>query len=89
MEKKVELIMPDGRTVRVMEHMVHDAITKFGASKTKKEIRNVPQELLKIPEIKKPAPSATTGLIPPNPLPEMEVTEKKTRKAPVRSKSVK
>jgi hypothetical protein len=88
MEKKVELIMPDGRVVRVMEHQVHDAITKFGASKTKKEVRNVPQELLKIPELKKVEP-VLIPKVEADPLPKMEVTEKKERKAPVRSKATK
>ena len=74
MENKVELIMPDGRKVRVMEHQVSDAITKFGASKTKKEIRDVPKELLKIPTLTKVEPTS-------DPLPPMEV--KKERKAPV------
>jgi len=83
MEKKVELIMPDGRKVRVMEHQAHDAITKFGASKTKKEVKDVPKELLKIPEIKKVEPE----LKEVDPLPVMEV--KKERKAPVRSKATK
>ena len=76
MEKKVKLINSQGKEIRVMEHMVEDAIARFGCTKTKKEIKNVPQELLKLPDMKKV-----------DPLPPMEV--KKERKALVRSRATK
>jgi hypothetical protein len=69
MQKKVTLIVGN-RTIRVMEHQVEDAISKFGATRLKKEIRQMPTELLKIPELKKVEPEVS-------PLPEMQVTKNK------------
>lgn len=87
MEKKVELTMPDGRKVRVMEHQVHDAVTKFGATRNKKELKEVPKELLRIPEKKvDPLPQMK---IEPATEPDYPVTAVPMRKTPVRSKSKK
>ena len=51
MEKKVEVEI-DGRKYRIAEHMLEDA-SRFGASAIKRQLREVPAELLKVPEIKK------------------------------------
>lgn len=60
MEKKIEVEV-GGRKVRVMEHMLDDII-KLGGVKTKKIIKDVPIELLKVPA--------------KSPLPEMIITGK-------------
>jgi hypothetical protein len=64
MEQYVELIVR-GNVVKVAAHMVAD-FEKFGATKTRKVIKEAPAELLKIPikEVK-----------PTNPLPEMTMPE--------------
>lgn len=81
MAKKIEIEV-NGRTVRVMEHMLSD-LEKFGASRVKRVIKEMPRELM---------------IIPARVLPEMKTTEPispirveqelpKIRKKPVRSKS--
>lgn len=65
MDKKIELIVGD-KVVRVMPHMVDDML-RFGATRMKKVIRNVPKELLSIPEVVK-LPEA-------DPLPAMETVK--------------
>jgi hypothetical protein len=67
MDKKIELIVGD-KVVRVMPHMVDDML-RFGATRMKKVIRNVPKELLSIPEVVK-LPEA-------DPLPAMETVKAK------------
>jgi len=62
--KKVELIVGD-RKVRVMEHMVEDLL-RYGATKTKKLLKDVPKELLTIPELKQVSP------LPPMEMPEIK-----------------
>lgn len=78
MEKKVELIL-NNRTIRVMPHMIEDML-RLGATRTKKILKDVPKELLLIPELKKV-----------DPLPQMEnVTEIKVEEKPkVRRERVK
>lgn len=43
-EKKVEVVV-DGRTIRVMPHMVGD-ISKFGASEPRRTVKPPPKELM-------------------------------------------
>ena len=43
-EKKIEVVV-DGRTVRIMPHMIGD-VTKFGASEPRKIIKEPPKELM-------------------------------------------
>ena len=94
-EKKIEVII-NGKVRRVPEHMLEDMM-KFGATTTKRTVKEIPKELLKFPEPKK-------MIVPPkevisDPLPKMEITEpvkeaaetfdKPKRKSPVRSKAKK
>jgi len=87
-EKKVEVTIGD-RTVRVMEHMLSDA-AKFGATRTKKITKDVPKELITVPEIikgqveeVKPEPEKS------EPIGSIRAFDKIVRKTPVRSKSTK
>lgn len=96
MEKKISVEV-NGRTVRIMPHMLPD-LEKLGAVQTKKVLKETPKELLKpiqVIKASKPVeltPKATEVI---NPLPAMEVKsdavpeifEVKKRKTPVRSKT--
>jgi hypothetical protein len=76
MQKKVEL-MVGNRKIRCMEHMVAYMI-QHGATREKRILKDVPKELLKVPDLKKV-----------DPLPNMKTEAKAPRKAPVRSKAKK
>jgi len=74
MAQKIELQTADGRTIKVMPHMLSDLL-KFGCTETKRVFKNPPAELLekktiitaKVPDLKlEPEPMKTN-------LPEMEV----------------
>lgn len=60
MEKKIEVEI-GGKIHRIAEHMLDDA-TRFGATVTKRQIKDIPQELLLIPDPIK-------VIIPPLPVP--------------------
>jgi hypothetical protein len=83
MEKKIEVVTKEGKIIRVMPHMVKDS-EKFGTTRTKRTLKDVPKELIKVAKI-----------VEPDPLPVMETTQpveevvEKKRKAPVRSKATK
>jgi len=49
MEKKVTVEI-NGRQIRVMPHLVDDMVRFYGANKVKRVIKDVPKELLKMPE---------------------------------------
>jgi hypothetical protein len=98
MEKKIKVQIGE-RTVRIMPHMMKDA-EKFGATTEKKVLRDVPKELIKVnplprmnevkPDSNKPLEEVRNLTEPkPDSQKEPEVTEKKVRKAPVRSKAKK
>lgn len=73
MIKKVELEI-NGRIIRVMPHLVDDMIKFYGASKTKKPVKDTPVELLKIPE---------KTIIPKkedSPLPAMEIIKEPVKR---------
>jgi hypothetical protein len=83
MEKKIEVVTKEGKIIRVMPHMVKDS-EKFGVTRTKRTLKDVPKELIKVAKI-----------VEPDPLPVMETTQpvkevvEKKRKSPVRSKATK
>ena len=100
MSKKITVEI-NGRQVRIMEHMMKDA-AKFGATQTKRVIKETPVELLTPLNLKKvePLPQMQPKLeIKPKPVqipePVKVITAKKEsvpkapRKAPVKSKSTK
>ena len=51
MEKKIEVEI-NGRVRRIPAHMLEDML-RFGATETKRAIKQVPKELLKFPDAKK------------------------------------
>ena len=89
MDTKITVEM-NGRLVRIMPHTLELAKT-MGAVETKKLLKNVPKELLTIPD---PLPEMKVEE-KPEPLPELksepvpEPEPAKIRKTPVRSKSKK
>jgi hypothetical protein len=98
MEKKIELQTKDGRIIRVMPHMVKD-FARFGATQTKRNIKEPPVELKKKPplpdlnlkpELMKIIPSGNQSNLPEmnNNLPT-DLKEVKVRKTPVKSKTTK
>jgi hypothetical protein len=101
MEKKIKVQIGE-RTVRIMPHMMKD-VEKFGATTEKRVLREVPKELIKSvnplpkmtevkPVLNKPPEEVRNltetkaDLQKPS---EPDVTEKKVRKSPVRSKAKK
>jgi hypothetical protein len=96
MEKKITVEV-NGRTIRIMPHMLNDAL-KFGANKIKKVIKNAPKELLTIPKTEVlPEMVITESIVQPDVAQTEPVKgegtvnvpepEKKIRKKPVRSKT--
>ncbi len=81
MTKKVQIEMPDGRLIRVMPHLVQEMTNRFGASTIKKIEREAPKELIR-PNLPKMEDEPVEKQIHPD-------LVKKTRKAPVKSKSTK
>lgn len=55
-EKKIEVTMEDGRTVKILRHMLEDAET-FGAITLKKSFKDPPGELIKAPPAKDVLPA--------------------------------
>ena len=79
MEKKIEVEI-DGRKVRIMPHMLKDA-GRFGATQTKRQIKEPPKELGEMkkiilpPKLKIPEPEAKADELPVEELPVEEVKE--------------
>jgi hypothetical protein len=74
-EKKVEVEI-NGKILRVPEHLVND-MAKFGATLTKRTIKNPPKELLNMPEPRKVVlpPVEPPKLDLPDPYPAEPVAE--------------
>ena len=88
MERKIEVEI-GGRKVRIMAHMLNDAM-KFGATQEKKIIKETPKELLRPAKVISPLPQMVEVKPEPKvePLPT-ELLEKPKRKSPVKSKAKK
>lgn len=76
MTKRIELQTAEGKIIKVMPHMVNDLL-RFGATETKRILREPPKELLEKTVIPAKVPNL---VLEPEPmktnLPEMEVKPK-------------
>ena len=75
MERKIEVEI-GGRKVRIMAHMLNDAM-KFGATQEKKIIKETPKELLRPAKVISPLPQMVE--VKPEPRPAEKLVEKATK----------
>ena len=76
MEKKIEVEI-DGRRYKILPHMLEDA-SRFGASVIKRQVKEIPKELLIIPtEVKK-------VILPPTNLEPLPVVPEVKEEVPIK-----